>query len=349
MIKDNVTIGLRVQTLTPAPHSTDVDVNGDIKIHLNHDISPKSIVGSFSLMEDEEWQFESLDQLKDRQQFKPITGSMDYRDRVLTFKPKQPLKEGSRYILYIRAGGLKTIDGKTLLEDFVSVFYTECEATFPSAVMVSPKFGLITAEMPTFTWEEQQASSYLFQISSSHEFESLAFSELLIKKMWTPARTSITPVVSLREGLYFARVKASNGHWSEPHQFYLEGQSTALVSEEDFDDSFFEEEYLEETFLTTELVESFPRPDTVNTRLNTALVYGVFTGRLTEDDIDWSDTYIVGELFDDEGFDATKHGVGADEHGYLDGQWYLIYDEDRDQTYVLFDLRVDESEEELGL
>lgn len=346
MIKDNVTLGLRVQTLSPAPHSTDVDVNSEIKIHLNHEISPKSIVGSFSLVEDENWIFESVEQLKDRQYFKTVTGAMSYQDRVLTFKPKQPLKEGARYVLLVKAGGLKTIDGQTLREDFVSVFYTECQATLPPAIIESPKFGLITSEVPTFTWIDQNATSYLFQISTSHEFEVLTFSELIVKTMGVCAKTSITPIVQLKNGLYYARVKASNGHWSEPHQFYIEGQTKTLISEEDFDESLFVEDYLENDLFSTELVESFPRPDSVNTRLNTALVYGVFTGRLTVDDIDWSDTYVVGELFDDEGIDAVTHGVESEEHGYLEGQWYLIYDEERDQTYVLFDLRGEQEDED---
>lgn len=346
MIKDNVTLGLRVQTLNPAPHSTDIDVNTSIRIHLNHDINPKTIVGAFSLIEDENWSFQSVEQLKDRQSFKPVTGAMSYQDRVLTFKPKQPLKEGARYIVLVKAGGLKTIDGQSLIEDFVSLFYTECEATLPPAIIETPKFGLITADVPTFTWVNQNATSYLFQISASHEFESLAFSELVVKTMGVCAKTSITPIVQLKDGLYYARVKASNGHWSEPHQFYIEGQTRTLVSEEDFDESLFVEDYLDHDIFSTELVESFPRPDTVNTRLNTALVYGVFTGRITVEDIDWSDTFVVGELFDEEGVDAETHGVEAEEHGFLEGQWYLIYDEDRDQTYVLFDLRGEQEDED---
>lgn len=345
MIKDNVTLGLRVQTLTPAPHSTDIDVNTSIRIHLNHDINPKTVAGSFSLIEDEEWLFESVEQLQDRKQFKPVTGAMSYQDRVLTFKPRTPLKEGARYIVLVKAGGLKTIDGKSLLEDFVGVFYTECQATLPPATIETPKFGLITADVPTFTWGDQKANSYLFQISTSHEFESLVFSELIIKTIGKSAKTSITPMVQLRDGLYYARVRASNGHWSLPHQFYIEGQTGTLVSEEDFDESFFVEEYLDQDLFSTELVESFPRPDAINTRLNTALVYGVFTGRITVDDIDWSDTFVVGELFDEEMVDAETHRVEAEEHGFLEGQWYLIYDENLDQTYVLFDLR-GKSEEE---
>lgn len=344
MIKDNVTLGLRVQTLNPAPHSADIDVNGDIRIHLNHEINPKSIIGAFSLIEDENWVYETVEQLKDRQKFKTITGAMSYQERVITFKPKQPLKEDTRYIILLKAGGIKAIDGQTLSEDFISVFHTECQATLPPAVFESPKFGVITPEIPTFKWVDQNATSYQFQISTSHEFEVLAYSELITKTTGVCAKTTITPIVPLENGLYYARVKASNGHWSEPHQFYIEGQTKSLISEEDFDESIFVEDYLEQDVFSTELVECFPRQDNVNTRLNTAIVYGIFSGHLTVHDIDWNDTYVVGELFDEETVDAETHGVSTEEHGYLEGQWYLIYDEAHDQTYVLFDLRGDSEE-----
>lgn len=58
MISQNATLGLSVETLTPAPHSNEIDVHENIRVRMNSELIPNSIVGNFRLMEDLNWSYD---------------------------------------------------------------------------------------------------------------------------------------------------------------------------------------------------------------------------------------------------------------------------------------------------
>ena len=329
MIQDNVTYGLRVLGTHPTPHEVEVDVNTDIRIKLNSPINPKSIIGGFTVLEDLHWSFQSPEQLSNREDFTVVQGAVAYKDETITFTPAKPFKTDTRYVFLLKANTIRNINGDALVEDYAGIFYSEAEETLPKAVFTSPKFGIISKETPDFEWVDQQATSYVLHISTSYTFDTLVYQTLIQGAHGRPALAEHQPSVHLKDGLYYARVRAQSGHWSEPLQFCIDAIEQGLVSEEDFDDIAFIESYFDDFSPTFDRETCFPKEEAIQINPRLAVCSMTFKGRIESSDVDWSETYLYGEPFDEEMEDDTS--------GYIEGNWYLIYDEEEDVTHVLFD------------
>lgn len=331
MIQDGVTYGLRVLSTHPMPHEVNVDVNTDIRIKLNSPINPKSIIGGFTVLEDTHWAFKSTEQLMtNRELFTVVQGAVSYKDEVITFTPSKPLKTDTRYIFLLKANTIRNINGDTLAEDCSWIFYSEAEETLPKAIFTSPKFGVIGKETPDFEWIDQQATSYVLHISTSHTFDTLVYHTLIQGVNGAYAASNHQPPLQLKDGLYYARVRAQAGHWSDPLQFCVDTIEKGLVSEEDFDDTAFIESYFDDFPQTFDRESCYPKEGATQINDHLAVCSMTFKGRVEAGDIDWNETYLYGENFDEEAEES--------EHGYVEGSWYLIYDEEEDVTHVLLDL-----------
>ena len=332
MYRNLVTDGLTVLTNLPAPNAYDVELDTVITVQLNADINPKSAIGNFTLVEDIEWSFKSVDQLKDRDKFQVVKGSLSYEDRRLTFTPSSALKGNARYVLVLKQGGLKSIDGSILGADYVSTFCTITDSERPKATIFSPLYGERATKVPLFRWENQASPSYLFSISTTPDFSVIVHETVISREAGEAyAECSYQPDTLLRDGLYYARVRAINGSYSDPHQFYVQAHEKALVTEADFDDSVYYDDFINDQPSNIECIQSFPKEGASNVKTNTTLCYLVLQGLVRSEDIDWQETYVEGLLFDEEDMETPEHGM-------VEGEWQLIYDEQRDVTYALFDL-----------
>ena len=332
MYRNFVTDGLSVVVTQPAPNAYEVETDSTIVVQLNADINPKSAIGNFTLVEDMEWSFTSVEQLKDRDKFQVVMGSLSYNDRRLTFTPSSGLKGNARYVLVLKQGGLKALDGTALATDYVSTFCTVADGKLPKATFISPAYGEHGTRVPLFKWVDQSTSSYLFSISTTPDF-SVIVHETVIPH---PASSAFAPCeyqpdVLLRDGCYYARVRGLAGSYSDPLQFYVQAYEQALVTDADFDDSVYYDDFIDNQPTLIECIKSFPKAGASQVKTNTTLCYLVLKGLVQPHDIDWQETYVEGVLFDEEDEETMEHGL-------VDGQWQLIYDEQRDVTYALFDM-----------
>jgi hypothetical protein len=323
------TTGLRVETITPELQKINVDVHSEIDITFNSDIDTGTIVGNFIVLEDPDLLFTSISSI-DKTRFITVQGNVTYEDRTIKFKPTNPFKENTKILVLLRAKGITDIMQRSLVTDFVGIFYTECDATLPKCEFITPKFGVITPDVPEFSWVDQESEAYVFQVSHDETFEILLCDKVIKNETSTYAKTSYTPNLILDEGLYYARVKSIYGHWSDPLQLFIKRTTEAVVSREDINESLILEE-LDAAFVPPlEILEMFPSNDTVNINPKINIIYMKVAGQVNSTDIDFSNTFVEGSLFDDEDADT------AEPHGYLDGEWTVIYDSLKDVTYIVF-------------
>lgn len=332
MYRNFVTDGLSVVVTQPAPNAYEVELDAAITVKLNADISPKSAIGNFTLVEDTEWSFTSVEQLKDRDKFQVVKGNLSYENRRLTFTPSSGLKGNARYVLVLKQGGLKALDGTALGSDYVSTFCTVTDGQRPKATFLSPSYGEHGTRVPLFKWADQATPSYLFSISTTPDF-SIIVHETVIHRQGTSAFAACEyqPDVLLKDGCYYARVRGLSGSYSDPLQFYVQLHEQSLVTETDFDDSVYYDDFIADQPTIVECIKSFPKAGASQVKTNTTLCYLVLNGLVQPHEIDWQETYVEGMLFDEEDEETL-------EHGFVDGQWQLIYDEQRDVTYALFDM-----------
>jgi len=321
------TMGLRVESMTPAMQSIGVDVHEDIRIRFNSDLDTGSIIGNLVVLSDPGLHFVNLASM-DRSQYETVQGKASYDDRTIIFSPTNPLAENRRYLVFIRAGGLTDVLGRGLATDFVGIFYTESSATGAKPTFLSPRFGTISSEIPVFTWGDEQTKAYTFQLSREETFETLLCDELLINNVGEYAKSEYLPSLNLTEGLYYARVKAVNGHWSDPIQFFIKREVQEVVSREDaYEDLFLGD--LDASFVAPiEVLEMFPDDKSFGVSLKTNVVYIKMVGRIGTSDVDFENSYLYGSPFDEEDEDEPQ--------GPVAGEWTLIYDEARDVSYLVF-------------
>jgi hypothetical protein len=308
-----------------------VDVNSDIRIKFNSDINTGTIIGNFTVLEDPQFLFTTTENLStDRIKYNTVQGAVSYEDKTLIFKPNKPLNENSRYLVLIRAGGILDILGRTMLTEYVGTFYTEINATLPKAEFLTPKFGVITSDVPEFTWGDQQSKAYVFQLSSEDTFETLLVDEIIKSNTNDYAGTVYRPLMLLTEGLYYVRVRAINGNWSEPLQFFIKNTTEAVVTSEDVSEKSILEELDAAFERPLEILEMFPPEGAIQVDTKVNIVYLKVAGKLTSADIEFDNTFVTGDLFDleDEG--------SINPHGVVSGKWEVVNDLNKDVTYIIF-------------
>lgn len=137
------------------------------------------------------------------------------------------------------------------------------------------------------------------------------------------------PDILQKEGVYYIRIKAEGGKWSEVHQFFIKEITDAVVAAEDQSDELYLDEFLADLEDEIEVLEMFPDNNTILNSLKTNIIYIKIKGKVDESRINLSECEIVGEPFDEEDDEAYEQGV-------LSGSWSVVYDDTYDCTYLVF-------------
>lgn len=316
----NETVGLRIESTNPSHLSTNVNVWHGITITFSSDVDPSTLAKNVAVFEDYDNIYENIESLKDYSKYSVVGGSITYSDRVMTFTPNEKFKTSTKYIMVVN-NKITDITGNVLVQKSVIVFTTEETESYPQCKFTTPKYGLITGFVPEFSWEDQGAPSYQFQMSKNNTFELLLFEKFVTEP-------KIKPDVSLNEGMYFARVKSETGEWSDVHQIFIKPITDAVVASEDTPEFMNFEEFMDGLKEPIEILEQFPENGTGNISLKTNIFYIKIKGRIDIDQLDLTDCYVYGESIDED------HDEYA--HGNVDGEWTTVYDVTQDVTYIIF-------------
>ena len=326
MDNQNETLGLRVLTTTPSHSESNVNVNSSIDITFTSDINPETLGKNIVVFEDVNRVYKNANSLKDYSKYVVVKGSISYNNKVLTYTPEKPFNTDSIYIVVLN-DKIADIIGNQLIKKYITVFYTEKVASFTPCEIVSPKYGLITNEIPTFEWVNQNAPSYRFQISKINSFESLIIDQV-IPGNEIQEKIDYTPSFEAKEGMYFIRVKCENGEWSDVHQIFIKPITDAVIAVEDTPEIVAFEDFFDNLEDPIEILEYFPGENSLNISLKTNLIYIKIKGKIDEGRIDLSKCYIYGETLDE---DHEEYS-----HTNIEGTWSIVYDSDEDVTYIIF-------------
>ena len=320
MNNQNETLGLRIESTNPSHNDTEVNVWHGITITFTSDIDPSTLAKNLVVFKDYNNIYKNIESLKDYSKYGVVNGSVSYADKVATFTPSERFETGMRYILIVN-NKISDITGNVLANKYVTAFTTETIESFPKSEFTAPKYGLITGIVPEFSWKDLGAPSYEFQMSKNNSFELLLFEE-------TVTGTSITPDVEYEEGMYFARVKAERGEWSDVHQIFIKPIMDAVVAMEDTPDIINYEDFMEGLKEPLEVLEEFPTDGSGNISLKTNIIYIKINGRVEPSSLNISDCYVYGTSIDEENEDYS--------HGIVSGTWSVVYDVSQNVTYIIF-------------
>lgn len=326
MNNGNETLGLSVISTVPEAHQTNVNVNKTIEIKFSGDINKSTLNNSIIVFEDYNGIYNGITSLKSSEKFNIVKGTLTYADRVIKFTPKEPFNVDTRYIVVLN-NTITDITGNKLLNKFVFAFNTEITKSYSSCNITYPSFGLIVNSVPEIQWKSLQAPSYIMQISKSNTFEILLYETFIINN--DEETITYTPNIPYKEGVYYVRVKAEGGEWSEPCQFFIKEVTDAVVAQDDQSEEIYLADFLADLEEELEILEIFPSDNSVNNSLKTNIFYIKIKGEITEEQIDFDDFLVIGEAFDEE--DDISY-----EHGEINGSWTIIYDSQYDCTYIIF-------------
>lgn len=340
MNNQNETLGLRVLSVSPSHLEDNVNVNSNIDVIFTSDINPSTLTKNIVVFEDYNKIYKNTNDLKDYSKYSVVKGSISYDDKKLTYTPEKPFNTNSSYILVLN-DKIMDITGNQLVQKYVNVFYTEKVASYPRCEIISPKYGNITNEIPTFKWINQKSPSYVFQMSKVNSFEVLLLNQVIPGNEFEE-EISYTPNFDAKEGMYFIRVKSEGGEWSNIHQIFIKPITDAVIAEEDTSEMIAFDDFFENLLEPVVILEQFPEPNSVNNSLKTNIIYIKIKGKLEESRINLGDCYIYAESLDDDHDEYT--------HENITGSWSVVYDSYYDATYIIFtpDLLnpVEEPEEE---
>ena len=320
------TIGVRVLDVSPGNRSSNNNIHSDIVITFNADINPASFANNIVVLEDYNRIFKDVNSLKDYSQYSVVGGTISYRDKVLTYTPAEPFKTDTCYILLLNSE-ITDITGNKMIKKHVSCFYTEAVASFPRCEILSPKYGFITDWIPEFEWKNQLAPSYQFQVSKTNTFE-LLLCDSIIPGNTISETIKYTPTITIKEGMYYIRVKCEGGEWSDIHQIFLKANTDAVIAQEDVSEMIYLDEFLDNLEEEIQVLEYFPADGDINISLKTNIVYIKIKGKVDERDLKLDDCYVYGESFDDENSEYS--------HETVNGSWTIVYDAYFDVSYIIF-------------
>lgn len=318
-------MGLRVESVSPQPYMINVNVSDSIQISFNSDLNTSSIVSGIKIYEDKFENFTDTNSLGDVTLFPIVDTSVTYKDRFVVLKPTSPLKEGKRYIVHVSKGTVKDIRNRPMLTDFTTFFTTESDSATQKSIIESPLYGEIFKQMPTIKWLNLNSSCYIIQVSKTQTFESVLFEKNITQKNGDFAITEYLPELTLSDGNYYARVKAIGGEWSNHLQIFIKREEENFISFDDSEEVFgiYDEKEIE-------VLEMFPNDTEADVSVMTNITYLKVKGKVSYSDIDFSNTFVLGELSDKEDEDLIEP------QGQLKGRWIVVYDEDNNESYIIF-------------
>lgn len=311
MINTIETIGLRVDYMSPKTYSTDVDVNSIIEVKFNSELDTKSIVGNFIVLRDTNRKLFGKPTEINVEEFEQVKGSLSYKDRSIIFKPIGQLESSSRYIIYVRKDGLKDFKGRVLIQNEILYFDTTGYSSYIPCNILLPINNSTIHKIDVISLDDINAEKYIVQISKNKDFENAVYDEVV--------DGPIVSNISLGDGSYYIRAKATNGVFGETSFFTIKSLSETLVSDED--ESFT---YSPIDDCEVELIEQFPQG--INVHEMTNLTYMKFDGIISLDEIDFYESGLFESSLTDENKDPIE----------VEGAFVVSYDEINNLTYVAF-------------
>lgn len=326
MNNGNEILGLSVISTTPEAHQTNININKPIEIKFSGDINRSTLNNSIIVFEDYAGVYNGLSSLKSSEKFNIVKGTVTYADRVLKFTPKEQLNIDTRYIVVLN-NTLQDITGNLLQNKFVFAFNTEITKSYSKCEITYPTFGLISNIIPVVQWKSQNAPSYILQISKSNKFESLLYETFIVND--SAEIIEFKPDILYKEGVYYVRVKSEGGEWSDPCQFFIKEVTDAIVATDDQSEELYLDDFLSGLEDELEILEFFPKEDSINNSLKTNIFYIKIKGEVDESKLSLIDFEVVGTAFDEE--DDSEY-----EHGVVEGSWTIVYDSVYNCTYLIF-------------
>ena len=324
MIQSIYQNGLRAENMDPLSGTLGASVYSLLHITFNSELNTASIVGNIAVFEDVEGKYVNMDSIRANPSgFPKVDGNYTYKDRVVTFTPSSPLKNSVKYIVAIREGGIKDIYGNAFVGEQAFHFVTESDDVEAKVTILSPKHGVVAEDVPDISWTNAGSSAYHIEISSQQTFETTAFVDTVKSVSGAPARTEYSVGQSLQDGMYYIRVRALKGLWSEPVQIYIKKITGAITTSEDLSDIIDQLEIGEQPL---ELLEVYPRIEESGLPLSMALCYYRFDGFIPFEELDI--------------YNSTMERVSLDGSTEIPedvpGEWIHVYSTKEDATYIIY-------------
>lgn len=329
MNNNNELIGIRVISTSPNAHEHDISVSNQIEITFSADLNRETLNNSIMVFEDFKGVYNGVPSLRQTSDYRIIPGVVSYKERVMTFKPKEKLNTDTRYIVVVN-GNVKDIVGNKMMKNFVFTFHTELAQSYGPCEIISPSYGEIFSHAPIVSWKNQFSDSYIIQVSKQNTFEVLLFETFFVDSEGIDTISyDLNSNLDFKEGVYYLRVKSEGGPWSVPVQFFYKEVTDAIVAYEDQSEDIYLKDFLDGLENELEILEIFPSDGSINNSIKTNIWYMKVKGHMLETDLDLLDCEVCGEPFDEE--DDI-----ADEHGQVQGSYTVIYDSEFDYSYLVF-------------
>lgn len=307
-----------VLSTTPANGSTEVPTSMLISVRFSVDLDANSIAGNFRLLD--------ADGLA-------VEGDIRYLDRVITFRPRQPLAPGALYRIVLVGDeepedavvtGLRSVLGVPMLGSKEYSFTTAGMPTLPAPVFTWPKDGSSLSQAADFFFEWKPvdgAKAYHLEISRSNRFDPVVYPPE------TQPHTTSTRVVpgEYGDGLFYARVRAIGADdqpspWSPILSVFLDRAEVATAVPEDtapvdpVDGGIPRDNY----GLQAAVSETYPTADWGNVALNLRCIRFVIEGLPAGTTAEDLQAKITPETVRIEGTSVDPGDEEIVEHGVID-------------------------------
>jgi hypothetical protein len=321
---------LNIQYLYPSNYDINIHTTDSVEVEFTNELNSSTILKNFVILEDIDGIYKSPKDLKRVTMFNNVTGSISYNNMRITFTPTNGFNINSRYIICIKSNGLMDINSQTLQFDFISTFYTELTATIDACYILSPSPNSIFQSVPTIGWDKKESDQYIIQISKQSTFETLIYDEFIIGQ--DANNCTNTPNINLVDGLYYVRVKALCGLWTNsPLQFYIRNieQSPVTQYDDNPDDIF---NLIANSLSDYEILDVFPNDQSIQISTTLQNICINVSGKVDIETIDMTGSYVEGILYD-----ADDSDVAVD-MSLLSMTLFTVYDNVKDITSIIYNL-----------
>lgn len=317
MINTLNTLGLQVINVEPGRFTTDADTNTNISVYFNSDLDVVSIMDNFIVLKDKELKYNGGE--INISEFETINGNVTYKDKTIFFTPFNQLESDCRYIVYIFKNGIVDVLGRSMLIDYISYFSTEPFSAIGGCNITVPENNKTLSALDNIVLSKLDTEKYLIQISKIKTFDNLVIEKVIDTNL-------LEEDLKLGDGLYYIRAKALNGTFGDSCVVTIKTHSNTIPTDQDLDESYIWQPYDEDKH---SLKESFPSNESFNVNEKTNVIFLKFDGIVDINDIDFYESYMIGESNDEDDQNISSHGD-------VDGIYTVVYDEEKVETYIFF-------------
>lgn len=319
---NSISMGLRVENVSPSLYSTNVDINKVIKMEFNSELNTDTIINNFVILKDSHSRFVEGENVI-ISNYELVEGLVTYENKTIIFTPTNQLDVKSRYIICVKKSKITDILGNIFEAGYVSYFNTGDGSIPKPCSVIEPLTNSILTILDKVTIQDVGSNSYHYQISKVKTFEILVLQETITKNI-------IEKDFVLGDGIYFIRAKAEDGEYGSASTFTIKTHRDTTPTEQDLSEDYIYVPYEDDKL---ELIGQYPDIESVENNVKTNLFYKKFNKIIPIEDIDFYEAIVYGEYADqDDNYDTDY----AKEHGDIDGTFSVVYDEENKETYIFF-------------